>query len=68
MNAMNYGNLFTITLPETILEVLSLLVLIVDLAWMRISGCSSRLPPTRRWWNPGRFVWSMHPTCCSSAL
>ena len=43
MSAMNYGNLFTITLPETILEVLSLLVLIVDLAWMRKSAQATRM-------------------------
>jgi NADH-quinone oxidoreductase subunit N len=44
MNAlMNYGNLFTITLPETILEVVSLLVLIVDLAWLRKSSQTARM-------------------------
>ena len=43
MNAMNYGNLFTITLPETILEVVSLLVLIVDLGWLRKSVQATRM-------------------------
>jgi hypothetical protein len=38
MNRMNYGNLFFITLPETILEVVSLLVLIVDLGLLRKSA------------------------------
>ena len=43
MNAIDYGNLFSITLPETILEVVSLLVLIVDLAWMRKSARATRM-------------------------
>ena len=43
MNGMNYGNLFAITLPETILEVVSLLVLIVDLGWLRKSVQSTRM-------------------------
>ena len=43
MNAMNYGNLFTITLPETILEAVSLLVLIVDLGWLRKSVQATRM-------------------------
>ena len=43
MNSMNYGNLFAITLPETILEVVSLLVLILDLGWLRKSAQSTRM-------------------------
>jgi NADH-quinone oxidoreductase subunit N len=43
MNAMNYGDLFTITLPETILEVVSLLILVVDLGWLRKSSQSMRM-------------------------
>jgi NADH-quinone oxidoreductase subunit N len=43
MNAMNYGDLFTITLPETILEVVSLLILVVDLGWLRKSTQSMRM-------------------------
>jgi NADH-quinone oxidoreductase subunit N len=43
MNAMNYGELFTITLPETVLEVVSLLVLIVDLGWLRKSAQATRM-------------------------
>jgi NADH-quinone oxidoreductase subunit N len=43
MNGINYANLFTITLPETILEVVSLLVLIVDLGWLRKSVQSTRM-------------------------
>ena len=43
MNAMNYGSLFTITLPETILEVVSLLILVVDLGWLRKSAQSLRM-------------------------
>jgi NADH-quinone oxidoreductase subunit N len=47
MNAMisniNYADLFRITLPETMLEVVSLLVLIVDLAWLRKAGRAARM-------------------------
>ena len=44
MNTLvNYGNLFAITLPETILEVVSLLVLIVDLAWLRKAAQATRM-------------------------
>jgi len=43
MNAMNYGELFTITLPETILEVVSLLILVVDLGWLRKRSQSVRM-------------------------
>ena len=42
-SAMDYGSLFNITLPETILEVVSLLVLVVDLAWMRKSSQAVRM-------------------------
>jgi NADH-quinone oxidoreductase subunit N len=40
---MNYGNLFAITLPETILEIISILVLIVDLGWLRKSAQATRM-------------------------
>ena len=43
MSNINYGDLFRITLPETILEVVSLLVLIVDLAWLRKSSRAVRM-------------------------
>jgi NADH-quinone oxidoreductase subunit N len=44
MNTLvNYSNLFTITLPETILEVVSLVVLIVDLAWLRKAAQATRM-------------------------
>ena len=44
MNTLvNYSNLFTITLPETILEAVSLLVLIVDLAWLRKATQATRM-------------------------
>jgi NADH-quinone oxidoreductase subunit N len=47
MNAMmsniNYADLFRITLPETMLEIISLLVLIVDLAWLRKSSRAVRM-------------------------
>jgi NADH-quinone oxidoreductase subunit N len=42
-NGVNYGNLFFTTLPETILEVASLLVLIVDLGWLRKSTQATRM-------------------------
>lgn len=42
-NAVNYSNLFFTTLPETILEVISLLVLIVDLGWLRKSTQATRM-------------------------
>ena len=40
---MNYSGLFQITLPETILEVVSLLVLIVDLGLLRKSAQAVRM-------------------------
>jgi NADH-quinone oxidoreductase subunit N len=40
---VNYSYLFSITLPETILELVSLLVLIVDLAWLRRSSQAIRM-------------------------
>ncbi len=43
MNTMNYANLFTITLPETILEVISLIVLVVDLGLLRKSTQAARM-------------------------
>jgi NADH-quinone oxidoreductase subunit N len=44
MNALfNYGDLFRITLPETILEVVSLLVLIIDLGFLRNSTRVARM-------------------------
>jgi NADH-quinone oxidoreductase subunit N len=43
VNGVNYGNLFAITLPETILEVVSLLVLIADLGWLRKSAHTTRM-------------------------
>jgi NADH-quinone oxidoreductase subunit N len=43
MNGMNYGNLFAISLPETILEVVSLLILFVDLGLLRKSAHAVRM-------------------------
>ncbi len=43
VNGVNYGNLFAITLPETILEVVSLLVLVIDLGWLRKSTQAARM-------------------------
>lgn len=43
VNSINYSDLFSITLPETILEVVSLLVLLVDLGALRKSAQSARM-------------------------
>ncbi len=43
MAPMNYGDLFQITLPETVLEVVSLLVLLVDLGLLRKSTQAMRM-------------------------
>jgi NADH-quinone oxidoreductase subunit N len=43
VNAVNYSNLFFLTLPETILEIVSLIVLIVDLSWLRKSTRAARM-------------------------
>jgi len=43
VNTMNYANLFTLTLPETILEVVSLLVLFLDLGLLRKSTLAVRM-------------------------
>ena len=43
MNGVNYSDLFFTTLPETILEVVSLLVLVVDLGLLRKSAQSTRM-------------------------
>ena len=40
---MNYTNLFLVTLPETALEVAALLVLVVDLAFLRKAALSTRV-------------------------
>jgi NADH-quinone oxidoreductase subunit N len=40
---VNYSSLFALTLPETILEVVSLLVLVVDLAWLRKTAQATRM-------------------------
>jgi NADH-quinone oxidoreductase subunit N len=43
MNSMNYANLFAVTLPESILEIVSLLVLVVDLGLLRKSAHRTRM-------------------------
>ena len=43
INSIDYGQLFTITIPETILEVVSLLILIVDLGLLRRSSRTVRM-------------------------
>ncbi|WP_263357402.1 NADH-quinone oxidoreductase subunit N [Acidicapsa ligni] len=43
MNGVNYWNLFAITLPESLLEVISLVVLIVDLGLLRKSSHATRM-------------------------
>ena len=39
---MNYGDLFRVTLPETALEVAALVVLVIDLAFLRRSALKTR--------------------------
>ena len=39
---MNYADLFHVTLPETALELAALLVLLVDLVFLRKAGCGVR--------------------------
>jgi NADH-quinone oxidoreductase subunit N len=41
--AVNYSDLVSITVPETILEIVSLLVLVIDLGWLRKSAQSTRM-------------------------
>jgi NADH-quinone oxidoreductase subunit N len=43
MNAVNFGSLFSITLPETILEIISLVILVVDLGLLRRSAQATRM-------------------------
>ena len=40
---MNYADLFRVTLPETVLEVAALLVLVVDLGFLRKAALQLRL-------------------------
>jgi NADH-quinone oxidoreductase subunit N len=40
---MNYFDLFRVTLPETVLEITALLVLVVDLGWLRKAALKVRL-------------------------
>lgn len=39
---MNYGELFRVTLPETALDLAALIVLLVDLAFLRKAALKSR--------------------------
>jgi len=43
VNGVNYSNLFAVTLPETILEIISLVVLVVDLGMLRRSAQATRM-------------------------
>ena len=72
MNTLvNYGNLFAITLPETILEAVSLLVLVADLAWLRKSTQAMRMAVACSLGVAGSLlaiVWLMaHPAAMSFA-
>ena len=40
---MNYADLFRVTLPETVLEIAALLVLVVDLAFLRKTALKVRV-------------------------
>jgi hypothetical protein len=46
---MNYADLFRVTLPETALEVAALVVLIVDLGFLRKASLKVRVPWRRCW-------------------
>ena len=69
--SVNYGNLFNITLPETILEVVSLVVLIVDLGWLRKRAQTTRMAAACILGVigcVGALVWLLaHPTAASVA-
>ncbi len=43
MTAAAYGNLFSILWPESILEIVSLVILVVDLGWMRGETTATRM-------------------------
>jgi NADH-quinone oxidoreductase subunit N len=66
VNSMNYASLFTLTLPETILEVVSLLVLVIDLSLLRKSAQTARMAAAcvlGVLGCAGSIVWlAMHPT------
>ncbi len=74
---MNYADLFRVTLPETALEIAALLVLVVDLAFLRkaalqmrasvaallgIVGCIAAL-----WLMPGNAMFSIDGTANTAA-
>ncbi len=44
---MNYADLFRVTLPETMLEIAALLVLVVDLSFLRKAALNLREPGLR---------------------
>ena len=46
---MNYADLFRVTLPETALEIAALLVLVVDLGFLRKAALNVRLRWRRCW-------------------
>jgi NADH-quinone oxidoreductase subunit N len=59
---MNYTNLFLVTLPETALEVAALLVLVVDLAFLRKTALSTRVAVASLLGvaGCGAALWAMH--------
>ena len=56
---MNYADLFRVTLPETALEVAALLVLVVDLGFLR----KAALKPARRCCGSARCRSAAAPRC-----
>ena len=45
---MNYADLFRVTLPETALDIAALLVLVVDLGFLRKAALQTRIMARRR--------------------
>ena len=63
---MNYADLFRMTLPETALEVAALVVLVVDLAFLRKAARAVCALPSRRcWacWGAARRLWRCRFRC-----
>jgi NADH-quinone oxidoreductase subunit N len=59
---MNYADLFRVTLPETVLEIAALLVLVVDLGFLRKAALQMRLASAAIVGiaGCGVAIWSMH--------
>ena len=60
---MNYADLFRVTLPETMLELAALLVLIVDLGFLRKAALKTRVAVAALLGvaGCGAALWALHP-------